>query len=304
MDVYIISYFGKGKDAAVRHSYHYQQLCVLLQTPGVEDIHILAMDYESIADRGTRPDYSLYLPHPRIHYHKSELVPPSQARNKLLKIFNATNKPWGLFADNDAYIDIRHQGKDIVEQVEKWADTLAAHCDVISLIYGGHTPYNKKIEEYGDSVDTHIGLAKLNYLKTTIYFAKNKTYYGEDIIYFDETLKEMEDFEYQGRLLAHGNGIYQFRAVIMMDLGVSVSTLFPDDNRTAGWETIKEDIYNRYKEYGAEKVNGKIIWAKMEDKFNKLPRYLWLPYNGKEIDIHRTNKINTNTFNQLFEIEE
>lgn len=300
MDVYIISYFGRGPDAQLRHSFHYQQLCVMLNTPGVEDIHILAMDYKDIASRGTRPPYSLYMPHPRIHYHESELVPPGEARNKLLKLFNSTQKPWALFADNDAYIDIRFQGADIVQQIDNWADTLAEYCDVLSPIYGGHTPFNKKIADLGDSVDTHIGFVSNNYLKTTLFFAKNKTYYGEDPIYFDEQLTEMEDFEYQGRLLAHGRGIYQFKAVVMMDLGTHTSTLFPDNNRKAKWDTIKEDIFNRYKDYGAVKVDGNINWSKIRCKYSK-PRHLWLPYDGNRQEIYTTAVINRNQFNTLFE---
>lgn len=302
MDCYIISYFGEHKLALQRQALHYQQLCCLLQQEHIENIYILSMNYQKHCEKNNsiKPAHSLYMSHPRIHYIDSELVPPSVARNRLIEVFNQSGKPWAMFADNDAYIDPRFQGNYCIPVIEHFADTVAEYADVLSTLNPGHTPFNEQLEKNKDSIETHLWLRKQNYLKTTLFFLRNRTYYNEKPVYFDETLSEMEDFEYQGRILAHGKGTYQLPGVLMLDLGWSedYSTLFANKARTTDWDTIKTNIYKRYQPYGASLRNGSIHWSGME-KIKK-PRSIWLPLNLTDsVDF---NTVDRSNFHTLFDL--
>lgn len=301
MDAYIISYFGEGKLSLIRQALHYQQLCCLLQQKGLEDIYILSMDYQKHTEvsNNVRPSHTLYMQNPRIHYIDHKLVPPSQARNVLIDVFNSTRKPWALFADNDAYIDPRYQGEDCVTVIEHFADELAKHADVLSTLSPRHSPFKEQLENNRDSINTHLWLQRRNYIKTTLFFLRNRSRYGEKPVYFDNTLSEMEDFEYQGRILAHGLGTYQLPGVIMQDLGCAeeYSTLFAHKERTADWDTIKADIFKRYQPFGATMSNNKIKWNKMDKHCTH--SNIWLPLDlSNNINYQ---KVDRSMFNELFE---
>jgi hypothetical protein len=306
MNAYIISYFGEDAQiAAKRHSFHYQQICSLLNQPGIDDIHILAMDYNKDIDSGktfTKARDFLVLKHPRIHYHFSERVYSGTARNKLLKIFHASKEPWAVFFDNDALIDPRYHGQqvaDIIKYNEQW---LSENVDILCPVSPRHQPFTEYLEENAELLKTHAPLYRQNYLKTTMFFIKNRPLYNLEPVYFNEEINQLVDFEYIGRILAAGGNIYHFKSVIMNDLGIdeTVSTLFKNGERTKNFETLKAKIYEMYKPYGLTiKSGGSFDWSKINDNY-KLPKYYAIPLPGNtEI---RTAIYSENTFNSLFEI--
>ena len=306
MNAYIISYFGTGKLALIRQALHYQQLCTLLQTPHVQDIHILSMDYQAHAQTkgNIRPAQTLYMDHPRIHYVDHALVSPGVARNVLMKMFNKTDANWGLFLDNDAYVDPRFQGLEFIPVVDHFSDYLAEHVDVLSTTSPRHTPFNKLLAEQQAQLASHIWLDRQSYLKTTVFVLRNRVKYGEEPIYFDEELTHMEDFEYQARLLAKGKGLYKLMGVIMADLGCNeeYSTLFAGTNRTENWLEVKQQLYQRYKNAGAVWQNNSVNWSKMQNQ--NAPRAIWLPKNLDYNNIINGKTFEQNNFNNLFAFEE
>lgn len=305
MDAYIISYFGKGQLSYKRQGLHYQQLSVLLKDPHIDHIHILSMGYQDHAkkDNSIRPADALYLPHERITYHDHKLVPPSQARNALIDVFNATSKPWGLFLDNDAYLDARYQGTTVIPTLEQHADLVSKYASCLSVKSPRHHPFKGKLDEAELKIDTHLWLAKINYLKTTAFFLQNRSYYNMEPIYFNSELAELEDWEYVGRVIDHASNVYLLEAVLMIDLGISEtdSTLFQDKERTDNFEDIRESIYQYYKPKGLKRnQNGRIQWGSMDTMNN--PSTIWLPYDA-DGDVSYTRDFSFTLFDKLFEEE-
>lgn len=302
MDAYIISYFGKNNNTQhTRQALHYQQLCCLLEQPGIEHIHILAQDYAN-TNIITKPKNFLAIDHPRITYHHTGQMYPSQARNRLMDIFYASGKNWALFADNDAIIDPRFHGRDIIHTIEYNTEWLTKNVDVLVPMSPRHQAFNSYLEQemHKGNLNTHTPIKKENYCKTTLFFMKNQQAVGKAPIYFDEELKELEDFEYQGRVLANGGVIYQLQAVIMGDMGISEehSTLFEQKDRKANFETVKEKIYKRYFDpadwRGAE--NTAFRWNTLGNNQYRKMRYK-LPLVGQDSQVLDTQD---NTFHQLF----
>lgn len=301
MDAYIISYFGKNTNTQLtRQALHYQQLCCLLQTPGIEHIHVLAQDYANTTFI-TKPKHYLELKHPRITYHHTEQMCPARARNKLIDVFYSTGKSWAMFLDNDAIIDPRFHGEDIcniIEYNDKW---LTKNVDILVPMSPRHQPFNKRIaiEHEKGNLATHTPIKKENYCKTTLFWMKNQSVVGKDPIYFDEELQELEDFEYIGRVLARGGVIYQLQAVIMGDMAINEehSTLFEGKERTNNFEDVKERIYKRYFNPNTWKgaKNTQFKWDSIGDSKVK---HFKLPLVGEDPQVLYTQD---NLFHNLFE---
>ena len=312
MKAYIISYFGEKLETQWRRqALNYQQLCCLLQQPGIDEIVVLAQDYDKLIKNGvvTRPEKYLILEHPRIRYiWQSDVLRPGAARNVLMKEFNKTQDHWAMFLDNDAIVDPRWHGTEVVNIIEKNAAELAKRASVLSPCSPRHQPYTEFLTENKEVLETHLPLQKLNYNKTTLFFLRNETLQGKEPIFFDETLPSLEDYEYQARQLAAGGAIYQLRSVIMNDMGCNEkhSTLFPgkdgESNRTEYFDKIKEEIFHRYVPYGLKKNSDgtSMRWGTI-GKNNQLPKAYFIPLKGGKIETHMI----TNTFNNLFdEIED
>jgi hypothetical protein len=308
MKAYIISYFGEKLETQWRRqALHYQQLCCLLQQPGITEIVILAQDYDKLMKNGvvTRPPHYLLLDHPRIRYvWQSTVLKPGAARNVLIQDFNQTQEPWAMFLDNDAVLDPRWHGTEVVNIIERNATQLAAIASVLSVMSPRHQPYTRYLEANAQLLTTHLPLHKTNYNKTTLFFLRNETLMGNAPITFDETLPCLEDYEYQARQLAMGGAIYQMKSVIMNDMGCNEkhSTLFPgwddDSGRTKWFDTVKEEIYLRYMPYGLKKnKNGKALRWNTIGNNNLLTREYFVPIKGGNIEKHQ----NDNNFNSLFE---
>ena len=304
MDAYIISYFGKNNNTQhTRQALHYQQICCLLQTPGIEHIHILAQDYDNTSII-TKPKDYLALQHPRITYHHTGQMYPSQARNKLIDVFYATGKDWALFADNDAIIDPRFHGTDICKTIEYNTQWLTKNVDVLVPMSPRHQPFNRYIQQEYDkgNLDTHTPIKRENYCKTTLFWMKNQSRVGRAPIYFDDTLRELEDFDYVGRVLAKDGVIYQLQAVVMGDMGISEahSTLFESRERTANFNQVKEYIYKKYFDanhwQGAEKT--KFNWSKIGNNKMRHSKYK-LPLVGQDQQVLYTQD---NLFHNLFDV--
>ena len=248
MDAYIISYFGESTETKLqRQAMHYQQLCCVLKQPGIEHIHILAQDYHN-QEVVTRPQEYLYMPSSRITYHTAKRCSPAQARNQLMEVFYDTGKSWALFMDNDAVIDPRWHGADICNIIEHNQEWLNHNVDILTPMSPRHQAFNTYITQEQDkgNLKTHVPIQKLNYIKTTVFWMRNRSLTGDAMIKFDETLHELEDFEYVGRVLQQGGLIYQIKSVIMNDIGLHLSTLFEGKERTTNFEEIKRKIYARY----------------------------------------------------------
>ena len=307
MDAYIKSYFGKNNNTQhTRQALHYQQLCVLLQTPGIEHIHILAQDYDNTSII-TKPKNYLALEHPRITYHHTEQLMPSQARNRLMDIFYASGKDWALFADNDAIIDPRFHGKNIIHTIEHNTEWLTKNIDILVPMSPRHQPFNKYIQQEYDkgNLNTHTPIKRVNYCKTTLFWMKNRSKIGKAPIKFDEAtiLRGLEDFDYIGRVLENDGVMYQLQAVVMGDMGISeeISTLFESTDRTAQFEKVKEYIYKKYFDandwQGVDKT--KFNWSNIGNNKMRHSTYK-LPLVGQDQQVLYTQD---NLFHNMFEVE-
>ena len=265
-----------------RQAYHYQQLVNLLQQPGIEEIHILSMEYDH-RYVGCQSN-SLRLPHPRIIYHDHPLVPPGQARNQLIKMFNETDQDWALFLDNDTVIDYRIHGMDIITTIEKNKEILNAHCDVIMPLVPRHQAWGRYVDDNKERISTHIPLFRANYMKSSLFWLKNQIRSGREPILFSEELKELEDWEYVPRVLSQGGSIWAFKTVLIYEFNPNIySTLFAGENtssqlanRAKNRQDIQEEQYKKYISSGAYKSSkGKYVWKNMVK--NTSPRELWLP---------------------------
>lgn len=284
MNAYIISYFGQQRDIKnFRISFHYQQLCSLLQQQGLQHIHILAMDYDDPPSVSLKSDY-LLLDHPRIHYHYSALVPPSQARNQLIDIFGASDDDWGLFLDNDAAIDHRLQGGIVIPVLEKNKSRLNLECDVIVPYSPRHQAWSQWADQHREQMQTHLPIERSNYMKTSVFFLKNRQKLQQPVIYFDAELRELEDYEYVPRVLSQGGSIWQLPTVLMWEWGLNTSTLFNTNTqdseeqhqlRALNRDSIRQNILEKYAPYGAVKNGTKINYMRMQR--HSRPREIWLP---------------------------
>ena len=308
MKAYIISYFGEKLETQWRRqALHYQQLCCLLQQPGIDEIVIVAQDYDKLMKNGvvTRPPHYLFIEHPRIRYiEQSDVLTPGQARNILIKEFNKTTDAWAMFLDNDAIVDPRWHGTDVVNIIDRNSEGLAEIASVLSVMSPRHQPYTQYLTENAELLKTHLPLHKTNYNKTTLFFLRNETIFGREPVLFDDKLPCLEDYEYQARQLAMGGAIYQMRSVIMNDMGCNEkhSTLFPgwDDKsgRTELFTEIKEEIFQRYLPYGLKKTkNGNTLRWNTIGNNNSLVKTYMVPIQGGTIE---TNKKST-TFKELFD---
>lgn len=306
MDAYIISWFGKGADLKLkRYGLHYKQLCCLLKQPGLETINILAMEYED-SKIITLPSDHLFLDHPRIKYHISERVHPGQARNKLMKIFNESSKKWGLFMDNDAAIDPRFHGQTLLTTVDANADYLATKMEAIMFVSPRHEPFNGYIEENAELLKTHLPLQKTNYVKSSAFLLKNRTAYGQEPIYFDNELNNMEDYEYAGRILTSNGAIYKARTGIVNDLGIAEahSTLFTEgqeETRLSTYPEKRKIIFDRYSPHGLTQTSsGSFRWTKVGDNATR-PQFIYVPLNGIGEPSESVAPVADNNFGSLFE---
>ena len=308
MKAYIISYFGEKLETQWRRqALHYQQLCCLLQHPGIDEIVILAQDYDKLIKNGvvTRPPHYLILQHPKIRYiYSSDVLKPGAARNVLIKEFNQTNDHWAMFLDNDAIVDPRWHGTDVVYIIERNPSELAKIASILSVMSPRHQPYTEYLDANADLLTTHLPLHKTNYNKTTLFFLRNETLIGNEPVLFDETLPCLEDYEYQARQLAMGGAIYQMLSVVMNDMGCNEkhSTLFPgwndESGRTQWFQKIKEEIFHRYVPYGLKKTkDGNTLRWNTIGKNNQLPKKYFVPLQGGKIITH----LITNNFNHLYE---
>jgi len=311
MKAYIISYFGEKLETQWRRqALHYQQLCCLLQQPGIDEIVILAQDYDKLMKNGvvTRPPHYLLIDHPRIRYiEQSDVLTPGQARNILIKEFNKTTDAWAMFLDNDAIVDPRWHGTDVVNIIDRNSEALAEIASVLSVMSPRHQPYTQYLTENAELLKTHLPLHKTNYNKTTLFFLRNETILGREPVLFDDKLPCLEDYEYQARQLAMGGAIYQMRSVIMNDMGCNEkhSTLFPGwgdkSGRTEWFTKIKEEIFQRYVPYGLKKTkNGNTLRWNTIGNNNSLVKTYFVPLKGGKIE---TNKQST-TFKELFDYAE
>lgn len=308
MKAYIISYFGdKLETQWRRQALHYQQLCCLLQQPGIDEIVVLAQDYNKLMKNGvvTRPAHYLFLEHPRIRYiEQSDVLKPGAARNVLIKDFNQTADLWAMFLDNDAIVDPRWHGTDVVNIIERNAKELANIASILSVMSPRHQPYNEYLTANEELLKTYLPLHKTNYNKTTLFFLRNETVIGREPILFDKALPCLEDYEYQARQLAMGGAIYQMRSVVMNDMGCNEkhSTLFPgwndESDRTKWFETIKEEIFQRYVPYGLKKTsNGNTLRWNTIGNNRELPKEYFVPLQGGKLQTH----LITNNFLNIFE---
>jgi len=288
LDAFIISYFGKKPELRkTRYGLHYQQLICLLEQPGIEDIHILAMDYAN--NSITTPENNLKFPHPRIHYHDSEVVPPSKARNKLMKIFNATNKPWGMFADNDAVIDPRHDGRDIINIIERNTKILNRECDLLVPLCPMVHPFNGYLDKFKLRLDDEMPVERNNWMKGSLFWLKNRSISNQEPIYFNEDMATMEDAEYVPRLLSNKASVWLLRTVILTDLGIHDSTLFPQDkkgnqSRVDDMDKVHLEMYERFKSGGCKLAKSGRIDMKAMMPINA-DKTLWLDKNPSLLTI-------------------
>jgi hypothetical protein len=309
MDAYIISYFGKSSATRLaRVAYHFQQLNIFLANPLIETIHVLSMDYKHNLI-GIKSD-SLYMRSPRVVYHDHELVPPSVARNVLMRMFNATNKPWALFADNDCVIDHRLHGGDIVNIIQNNTHWLE-DCDVLLPTSPRHQPWGQYQIDHAELLTTHVPIEQRSYFKSSIFFLRNRTHYGHEPVLFDESLNELEDWAYVPELLLAGGSLWKLPSVLMNEFGQHTSTLFEattvekqTEMRLANWNKIKSDKYLQYKNHGAQRNKlGNITWVNMTH--NNLDKWRGLPLTGVDnaLTEHYYHKFNVHTnFADLFEV--
>lgn len=298
MDAYIISYFGK--DPKLQHKrqlVHFQQLCALLKWPGIEDIHVLAQDYNAymLDSVGNRIPGMLDIEHPRIHYHHYPQMFAGCARNKLLDIFNATDKPWAMFLDNDALPDPRGNGLHCAEIIERNADYLY-DADCITVVSPMHESWGAQFESNREKMSKYLHLVKTHWLKTSLFFIKNSRLYNKPVIHFDESLSQIEDHEYVGRLLADGRMIYKAQSVLLYEMSANNSTILEVNNaeesteaRRKLYEPVASTIYDRYKHIGAQLNDGHVTF-----KYNTLQ-----DYRRPTIQLPVTGSVKT-TFNDLF----
>lgn len=312
MKAYIISYFGdKLETQWRRQALHYQQLCCLLRQPGIDEIVVLAQDYDKLMKNNvvTRPPHYLLLEHPRIRYiEQSDVLKPGGARNRLIKEFNETNDHWAMFLDNDAIVDPRWHGTECVNIIERNGTALANIASVLSVMSPRHQPYTQYLTTNEELLKTHLPLLKRNYNKTTLFFLRNETVLGREPVLFDENLPQLIDYEYQARQLAAGGAIYQMQSVVMNDMGCDEkhSTLFPgwkdESDRTKWFETIKEEIFQRYVPYGLKRqANGNTLRWNTIGNNNELPKEYYVPIHSGALIQSMPQQASDNTFSELFE---
>jgi hypothetical protein len=217
-----------------------------------------------------------------------------------MKVFNKTDKKWGLFMDNDAAIDPRFHGTDLITTIDANADYIAKRMEIITFVSPRHEPFTEYLETSAERLKTHLPLQKANFLKTTAFLMKNRSAFGQEPVYFDDELDNMEDYEYIGRILAAGGAMYKARSAIMADLGISetVSTLFTagqEESRLSTYPVKRKILFDRYQPHGlTQSANGNFNWSEIGNN-KTLPKYFYVPVNGVG------EPIEENTFGALFE---
>lgn len=267
MQAYIISYFGDPTQnqqlVSDRKQIHRQQLEWLLSCPGITQVTVLSMEYQPLD----------YLDAQGLRYVDSPLVPPSQARNRLLEIFYQQGDTWALFADNDSILDARFDGPKIVDFLDHQPRIEA---DWITPVNPMHMPFTAWIQQNKHTIQHSMPFQKTTNCKGSLFFASNK---GKEPIYFDPAMKSCEDIAIYPELLKHQRNVYCAKSVILKDLAHKKSTLFPEDKKTNAVRKTDiyhqlEYIYKKYQDLGCRFTAGKISYREMQK--HQQPQMLWV----------------------------
>ena len=180
--VYIPSYFGQGPLRNERVNIHQRQLDWLLQSPLVGRIYICSQDYHFGEKR--KSHMIEYIDHPRIS--------PAAARNVLLEHFYQSSKTRCVFMDNDIV-----PNRDFTFFYQ-FANEVLVKSKYVKYDILMFTPAKDGAKE-----KKSCRVSRTSTFITQFFFMNN-----EREQYFDESYKDMEDYEYGLRLIANGGQIY------------------------------------------------------------------------------------------------
>lgn len=224
MKVYIPSYFGKDpKLVAKRIAIHNKQIDWLLQSDIITDIIVCSQDYPE----------NVKLIHKKIHYIDALASSPAIARNVLLKYHYKTGDKICMFLDNDITTD-----NYSIDMFIKISEELTNHTDWNLLCM---YPYG--ISKETTSLPECLTFARLPHLSSACFFMN-----GIYDLFFDESLRDMEDMEFAMHALTKKFSYYEIQKYCLFKHSSSGSVIYEKGirNRKIEYDVIRTQIRERY----------------------------------------------------------
>ena len=241
MRAFIISWFGDLLVKEKRKLFHQNQIDWLLSYNA--KILIYAQEYK-------KEDFII---HPNIEYIEGPCRHPGEARNILLQHFYNSQDDFGLFLDNDAILDPKHQdGLNFLSNFNfnKLVEN-NIHC--FQAINPGKEPFNKNHSDNKTLFNSNWLFKRHLDLKTTLFGLLNlKKLYGKEL-YFNPIYKPFgEDIDFALQLVHNGFKIFKCDNIVLKDFGHTVSTLIgtKKEQRNPEMTKAKEIIFEQWKEFG------------------------------------------------------
>jgi hypothetical protein len=217
--VYIPSYFGSGEKRKERIRIHNQQLNWLLQSPRVKHIFVCSQDYH-FGEKKKHEKIS-YIDHPQIS--------PASARNVLLEHFYQSENPLAVFLDNDIFSEDYS-----FDFFCRFADAVKEHTDYNVLMFAG--------QKESPSTKIACRVSPTTSFITQFFFITKNTEQ-----YFDEALKDMEDYEFGIRLRCNGGQLYSAEDHGFYHHTYENSVIYESwSERQTKYSGVRNEIHERY----------------------------------------------------------
>ena len=228
--IYIISWFGKRDDSALRskrQELHLKQI-KWCQSHDLEII-VYAQDY----DEDDYVDGVTYIKN------VGDIRPPGHARNKLLEHYYETDDDFCIFADNDCVLYDLPQHKDSIDFTERLRELDIKDFAEIGLIVPlnpARTAFSQDIgkaaytDNYTFRRTSRVG-GGFMYIKNMKKYANVTPLYDEVIFGFkDGELLPGEDSDFAYSLWQMGHGSYSTIHAILNEYGRNYSTWIKEDS--------------------------------------------------------------------------
>lgn len=215
-----------------------------------------------------------------IKYNKG--IGAGNARNVILTEFYNSDCDWLFLCDDDTtsyeYYNYRSFINDVINNENKFSGI-----DAISALEPEYYAY-KKLNYMDRNNLTHYKFEPrvLNSGSATSVIRNIKKFYGKELYFSDVDANKgegREDIEFLIAWLKNGFTWYTMVTWIRKSLCFDKSSIFGSDTKARD-RILMHDldvICQRYKQFGINRVNGKITWKNFNTMYNKSKKVLYIP---------------------------
>lgn len=230
-------------------------------------------------------DVSDYVYEDNIYYMKFDKgIGAAKARNMILSNFYNSDYDWLLLCDSDTtaydYYAYDKFINDVVDNPDKFEGI-----DAISALEPEYHPYKKLNYEDANTREYYkFEPRELNSGSATSLIRNIKKYYDKELYYPDVDASKgegREDIEFLIEWLKSGFTWYTMDTWIRKSLCFDYSSIFGKDTKERDMllQVCLDAICKKYKDWGLQRINGKITWGEFNSVHNRSEKVLYIKRN-------------------------